>query len=92
MGAMPAGAAAALAELCVVVEVEVVDEVVLVVVGVVEVEDAEVAGDDPHAASPTAAASARTGPRVRGRAARAGECGGAWTAKVAGACAERPIG
>ena len=69
MGAIPAGAAAALAEFC--VEVEVEGEVGLVVVvvevvDVVEVEDAEVAGDDPHAARPRAAASARTGAMVRG--------------------------
>ncbi len=70
MGAIPAGAAVALAEFCVEVEVEgeVVDVVVVVVevVDVVEDEDAEVAGDDPHAARPRAAASARTGAMVRG--------------------------
>ncbi len=69
MGAIPAGAAVALGEFCVEVEVEAGGEVVEVVVEVVdvdEVEDAEVAGDDPHAARVRAAASARTGAMVPG--------------------------
>src|SRR5271165_4845052 len=71
MGAIPAAAAEALAEFCVEVEVEVeaegeVVEVVVEVVDVVEVEDAEVAGDDPHAARARAAARARTDAMVPG--------------------------